>query len=57
MSIKLATTVGHLLHDLDFANIYMAWPVCFSSPFLVSSALQSRLVRFVNDFMLELNRC
>ena len=23
-SIKLATTVGHFVRDLDFANIYMA---------------------------------
>ena len=22
-SIKLSTTVGHLVHDLDFANVYM----------------------------------
>ena len=30
-SIKLATTVGLFLflHDLDFANIYMAWPSWF----------------------------
>ena len=24
ISIKLATTVGHVLYDLDFANAYMA---------------------------------
>ena len=24
ISIKLASTVGHCLHDLDFANVYMA---------------------------------
>ena len=24
INIKLATTVGHSLHDLDFANVYMA---------------------------------
>ena len=27
--IKLARIVGHILHDLDFENIYMAWPTCF----------------------------
>ena len=27
--IKLAPTVGHCLRDLDFANVYMAWPTCF----------------------------
>ena len=31
ISIKLATTVGHLWRDLDlyFANVYMAWPFYF----------------------------
>ena len=30
ISIKLATTVGHFLHDLDldFANVCMACPTC-----------------------------
>ena len=33
-SIKLATTVGHFLCDLDFASatVYMAWPVLFFFP-------------------------
>ena len=26
IGIKLATTVGHVLRDLFFANVYMAWP-------------------------------
>ena len=31
ISIKLSTTVGHFLRDLDldFANVYMACPTCF----------------------------
>ena len=28
--IKLATTVGHFLHDLDFTNVYMACPACYT---------------------------
>ena len=30
ISIKPATTVNHFLRDLDFANIYRAWPSSFS---------------------------
>ena len=29
MEIKLATTVGHFLCDLDFANVSMACPTCW----------------------------
>ena len=35
ISIKLATMVGHFLHDLDFENIYMAWPTCYNCSLLV----------------------
>ena len=28
IGIKLANTVGHFLHDFDFANVYMALPSC-----------------------------
>ena len=28
ISIELATTVGHFLRDLYFANVYMAWQTC-----------------------------
>ena len=28
ISIKLATTVGHFVSDLDFKNVYMTWPAC-----------------------------
>ena len=32
ISITLATTVGHILHGLGFANVYMAWPTwCWCS--------------------------
>ena len=38
ISIKLATTVDlffkYILHDLDFANVYMASPTCFFWVFL-----------------------
>ena len=36
ISNKLAATVGHFLRDLDFgfANVYMAWPLCFFLSFL-----------------------
>ena len=34
-SIKLAATVGHFLHDLDFENVHMAWLSCFLFNFMV----------------------
>ena len=34
-TIKIATTVGHLLCHLDFANVYMAWPTCCVLPLAV----------------------
>ena len=30
ISIKLATTVGHFLRDIDFENVDMAGPSCIS---------------------------
>ena len=27
-SIKLATKVGQFVRDIDFANLYIAWPPC-----------------------------
>ena len=30
ISIKLGTTVGHFVLDIDFSNVYMSWPACFS---------------------------
>ena len=32
-NIKLATTVGYILRDHDFENVYMAWPTCFVTCF------------------------
>ena len=45
ISVTLATTVGHFLRDLDFANEYRAWPTClllFCFRLLVSSSLRAR---------------
>ena len=51
MSIKLYTAVGHFLHDLDFANVYMACPACFALCLSLLSfygfCLQSRKLFFV----------
>ena len=32
ISIKLATTLGHVWPDLDIENLYMAWPACLFLP-------------------------
>ena len=39
-SIKLSTTVGHFLGDLDFANDYMAWPTFFLGGGGVAATMQ-----------------
>ena len=59
ISVKLAATVGHFLSDLDFENVYKAWPTCFSFfgpflwSFLPSFLLSFFLLSFLSSFFVR----
>ena len=59
-SIKLATTLGHFLRDLHFANVYMAWESCFD---LMKVSQKRKILKFgiekfhIVDFNVKHIRC
>ena len=68
ISIQLATMVGHFLHDLDFENIYMAWPTCYNCSLLVfvfkvfmtklftyCASFKNDLKKYLTDLLLPTN--
>ena len=60
ISIKLAATIGHLLHDLDldFANMYMACPAClllFFWSMKICFQVMKGLLQYKHKLYLSLN--
>ena len=50
ISIKLSTMVGHFWRDLDFENVYMAWPSCLNIIYLTAVFLSTLYIYIINIF-------